>query len=93
MRGKFRSSYENPEPFAPNQPTPLRFALQDVFHTFRSGHRVMVQVQCSWFPVVDRNPQSFVDINTAQESDFHKATQRLYHTPSMASQLKVNVMR
>jgi predicted acyl esterase len=90
MRGKFRSSYENPEPFTPNEPTPVKFTLQDVLHTFRSGHRVMVQVQSSWFPLVDRNPQTFVDINKAQDSDFHKAMQRLYHAPGKASRLRVS---
>ena len=79
MRGNFRRSFEPPEPFTPGEPTAVPFTLQDVFHTFRAGHRVMVQVQSSWFPLVDRNPQTFVDIYHAQESDFRKATQRVYH--------------
>ncbi len=66
MRGKFRNSFEKPEPFAPGKPTPVKFAMQDVYHTFRSGHRIMVQVQSSWFPLVDRNPQTFVDIYTRE---------------------------
>ena len=56
----------------------VKFALQDVLHTFRPGHRLMVQVQSSWFPLVDRNPQKFVDIYNAKDSDFQKATQRVY---------------
>jgi putative CocE/NonD family hydrolase len=89
MRGKFRTSLAAPEPFVPNQPTPLNFSLNDVCHTFRAGHKLMIQVQSTWFPLVDRNPQTFVDINNAKESDFQKATQRVYHTPEMPSHLEV----
>jgi hypothetical protein len=78
MRGKFRNSFEKPEPFVPGVPTTVKFTLPDIYHTFRTGHRIMVQIQSSWFPLVDRNPQTFVDIHTARESDFHKATQRVY---------------
>ena len=66
MRGKFRNSFEKPEPFVPQKPTPVKFTTQDVFHTFRSGHRMMVQVQSTWFPLVDRNPQVFTDIYSAK---------------------------
>ena len=62
MRGKFRNSFEKPEPFTPGKPTAVKFTLPDVCHTFRTGHRIMVQVQSTWFPLVDRNPQTFVDI-------------------------------
>ena len=86
-RGKFPDSLENPAPFTPGQPTVVKFTLPDVYHTFRRGHKIMVQVQSTWFPLVDRNPQSFVDIYEAQESDFHKATQRVYHSPSLPSRL------
>ena len=79
MRGKFRNSFERPEPFVPGQPTKVAWALNDVLHTFQKGHRIMVQVQCSWFPLVDRNPQAFLDINKADAKDFVKATQRVYH--------------
>src|SRR5262249_20932315 len=65
MRGRFRDSYENPEPFTPNKPTQLEYVMPDVYHTFRQGHRIMVQVQSSWFPLADRNPQTFVDIYNA----------------------------
>ena len=78
LRGRFRNSFEKPEPFQPGQITRLEFALPDVFHTFRSGHRVMVQVQSSWFPLVDRNPQTFVNIPTARPEDFVKAAHRVY---------------
>src|SRR5262249_8461554 len=89
MRGKFRNSLSEPEPFVPDQPTPVRFTLQDVAHTFRAGHKIMVQVQSSWFPLVDRNPQTFVDIYQARESDFRKATQRVYRTEERPSHLEV----
>ena len=62
FRGKFRNSFEKPEPFVPGQPATITFTMPDAYHTFRSGHRVMVQVQSSWFPFIDRNPQTFVDI-------------------------------
>jgi putative CocE/NonD family hydrolase len=89
MRGRFRNSLATPEPFVPNQPTPVNFQLNDVAHTFRAGHRVMIQIQSSWFPLVDRNPQTFVDINTAKDSDFQKATERVYHSKNMPSHLEV----
>jgi hypothetical protein len=92
MRGKFRKSLERPEPFASGEPTEVPFTLQDVFHTFRRGHRLMVQVQSSWFPLVDRNPQTFVDIYHARESDFRKATQRVYHAPGRASRLVLPIL-
>jgi uncharacterized protein len=93
MRGKFRDSYEKPAPFVPNKPTEVKFALNDVLHTFRAGHRVMVQVQSSWFPVIDRNPQVFTDIYSAKESDYHKATERLYHTHEQPSNISVQVVQ
>jgi len=92
MRGKFRNSFEKPEPFAPGKPAAVKFALQDVYHTFRSGHRLMIQVQSSWFPLIDRNPQTFVDIYTAKDTDFHKATQRVYRTRELPSHVTVQVL-
>ena len=92
MRGKFRDSFEKPEPFSPGQPTPVRFTMQDVCHTFRPGHRLMVQVQSTWFPLIDRNPQTFVDIYTAKESDFRKALQRVYRSADRASRLTVSLL-
>ncbi len=93
MRGKFRNSYEKPEPFAPGQTTAVNWTLPDVFHTFRRGHRIMIQIQSSWFPLVDRNPQTFCNINTATEADFQKATQRVYHLPQAASRLSVGLLK
>ena len=93
MRGKFRNSFEKPEPFEPGKPALVRFTLPDVAHTFRTGHRIMVQVQSSWFPLVDRNPQTFTDIYTAKEADFHAATHRVYRTPDKASSLEVTLLR
>jgi putative CocE/NonD family hydrolase len=92
MRGKFRNSFEKPEPFEPGKPTEVKFTMQDLHHTFRSGHRIMIQVQSSWFPLVDRNPQTFVDIYGAKPSDYRKATQRVYRTREMASHITVPVM-
>ncbi len=91
MRGKFRNSYSKPEPFVPEEVTKVEFELQDVFHRFKRGHKLMVQIQSSWFPLVDRNPQKFVDIYNAQASDFHKATHRVYHSPQHSSHLKLLV--
>lgn len=92
MRGKFRNSFERPEPFTPGEVTAVNWTMPDICHTFRRGHRIMVQVQSSWFPLVDRNPQKFCDINRAAEADFQKATQRIYHSPQAASQLRVSVL-
>lgn len=92
FRGKFRNSFEKPEPFEPGKMASIQFTMPDVFHTFRRGHRVMVQVQSSWFPLVDRNPQTFVDISAAKPEDFHKATHRIYHTAGAASSISVPVL-
>jgi predicted acyl esterase len=92
IRGKFRNSFEKSEPFEPNQPTRVRFTMPDIYHCFRSGHRIMVQVQSSWFPLVDRNPQKFVDIYHAKASDYQTATQRVFRSAGLASSLKVLVL-
>jgi putative CocE/NonD family hydrolase len=92
FRAKFRKSFEKPEPLVPGQVDKLSYTLPDVFHTFRRGHRMMVQVQSSWFPLVDRNPQKFMDIPKAKRSDFVKATQRVYVGPVAGSSLKVRVL-
>ena len=91
IRGKFRKSLSKPEPFVPNKVTKVEFELRDVLHCFKKGHRMMVQVQSTWFPLVDRNPQKFVNIRAAKESDFQKATQRVYHSPRYPTHLKVVV--
>ena len=92
FRGKFRNSFEKPEPFKPGEVAKVEFAIPDIFHTFRRGHRVMVQVQSSWFPLVDRNPQTFVNIPTAKPEDFRKATHRMHRSSSAASSLTVQVL-
>lgn len=91
MRGKFRNSFEKPEPFEPGKPTRVKFALPDLCHAFRPGHRLMIQIQSSWFPLVDRNPQKFVDIYAAKPGDFQKATQRVYRTRELPSRLVLQV--
>jgi uncharacterized protein len=92
MPGRFRKSFEKPEAMAPGEPTRVKFTLPDVYHTFRRGHRIMVQVQSSWFPLFDRNPQTFVDIPMAKPSDYRKATQRVYRTRELPSQVTVLVV-
>ncbi len=92
MRGKFRNSFEKPEPFVPGQVTKVEYVMPDVYHTFRRGHRIMVQIQSSWFPLVDLNPQKFVNIRTATAADFQKATQRIYRGRDAASHIKVSVL-
>ena len=92
FRGKFRNSFEKPEPFEPGERATIKFTIPDIFHTFRRGHRVMVHVQSSWFPLVDRNPQSFVNIPTAKAEDFRKATQRIYRSAEAPSSLTVHVL-
>ena len=78
FRGKFRKSFEKPVPFEPGRPDRITFRMPDVYHAFRPGHRIMVQIQSSWFPLTDRNPQKFMDIPKALSTDFVKATQRVY---------------
>ncbi|MDR3676918.1 MAG: CocE/NonD family hydrolase [Acidobacteriota bacterium] len=92
FRGKFRKSFEHPVPFAPGQPDKVEFQLPDIYQTFRPGHRIMVQVQSSWFPLVDRNPQKFMKIDEAQPSDFQKATERVYHSAKLPSSITVRVL-
>jgi uncharacterized protein len=92
MRGKFRNSWEKPEAFTPGKMTNIDFTMPDLDHTFRRGHRIMVQVQSSWFPLVDRNPQTFTDIPNAKPSDFKPATETVYHSGEAASGVEVLVM-
>jgi uncharacterized protein len=94
MRARFRNSFEKPEPLVINKETDLKFRLQDVLHTFKKGHRIMVQVQSTAFPLFDRNPQKYVpNIYKADEKDFIKATQRIYHQANGASALEVEVLK
>ena len=92
FRGKFRHSFEKPEPFTPGKVEEINFTMQDINHTFRRGHRIMVQVQSSWFPLTDRNPQTFVNIPDAKPADFVKATERVYHTKTEPSGIVVGVL-
>ena len=85
LRGKFRNGLERPEPFIPDTPAKVHFTLQDAFHTFRKGHRIMIQVQSTWFPMIDRNPGKFMDIYRAADSDFQKTTQRVYRSSTASS--------
>lgn len=92
MRAKFRNSFERPEAMTPNEVTPLQFVMPDACHNFRRGHRIMVHLQSSWFPLMDRNPQRFMDIYQATERDFQRATQRLYRSRQYGSHLRLNVL-
>jgi uncharacterized protein len=93
LRGRFRDGYVDPKPFTPGKPTSLTVPLQDVLHTFKKGHRVMVQVQSTWFPLVDRNPQKFVaNIFLADERDFQRATHRVYRERGKASRVVLPVL-
>jgi putative CocE/NonD family hydrolase len=92
FRGKFRKSFEKPEPFTPGKVEEIDFSMPDVNHTFRRGHRIMVQVQSSWFPLTDRNPQTFVNIPDAKPSDFQKARERIYRAQGQSSGIVVGVL-
>jgi putative CocE/NonD family hydrolase len=86
FRGRYRESLESPKPIASNTPLVYRFALPTAHHVFLPGHRMMVQIQSTWFPLYDRNPQSFVpSIFWAKPADYRKATQRIYHAPGEMS--------
>ncbi len=92
FRGKFRRSLSRPEPFIPGEPAKIEFAMPDVLHDFRAGHRIMVQIQSSWFPLVDRNPQRFEDIPSAKASDFQKAVERVYRGGKDGTRIDVLMM-
>ncbi len=92
FRGRYRNSFEHPEPFVPGRVTEVKYSLPDVAHTFRKGHRIMIQVQSSWFPLVDRNPQKFINIYECTESDFQKATHRIYHDAKHPSHITVSLL-
>jgi putative CocE/NonD family hydrolase len=93
FRGKFRTSFEKPEPFKPGEVAKIKFALPDIYHTLRPGHRLMVQVQSTWFPLVDRNPQTFCDIYAADASAFKKQTHRVHRSAEHPSKITVGVMK
>ena len=93
-RGRFNASFETPHALAPNTPTEWTIPLRDHDHVFLKGHRIMVQVQSTWFPLIDRNPQKFVpSIYEAKASDYVKATQRVYSTPALPSHITLPIVR
>jgi putative CocE/NonD family hydrolase len=92
MRAKFRNDFSKPVPMKPGAVTEVKFDMQDAAHAFKKGHKIMVQIQSSWFPLVDRNPQTFTNIYTADEADFKKATHRVYFNVGAASHLKLNII-
>jgi putative CocE/NonD family hydrolase len=92
FRGRYRIDASKPSPFVPDRPETIRYAMPDINHTFRKGHRIMVQIQSSWFPLNDRNPQTFVpNIFEASPADFKPATMRVFHTTSRPSRLELRV--
>ncbi len=93
MRGRYRNSYEKAEPFIPGEITRVSFEMPDVAHCFKKGHCIMVQVQNSWFPLVDRNPQQFIDIYRCSDKDYIKATQRIYHDASYPSCIHIKIWK
>lgn len=93
MRGRYRKNLSKPEPLTPNEVEEIKFPLNDVNHTFRKGHKIMVQVQSSWFPLTDLNPQKFVNIYTAGKEDFQKAQIKVHHSSRFPSQLKFSQLR
>jgi putative CocE/NonD family hydrolase len=93
FRGKYRDGFENPVPFKPKQITKVTFDLPDVAHTFKKGHRIMVQIQNSWFPLADSNPQKFTDIYKCTNADFQKAIHRIYFDKKNCSNIKVHVLK
>jgi putative CocE/NonD family hydrolase len=93
FRGRFRDSFETPKAFVPGEIAKIKYRIDDVFHTFQRGHRIMIQVQSSWFPFIDRNPQTFVpSIFEAKASDFVKANHRIHRSKSAPSSLEIRVL-
>ena len=91
LRGKFRDSLSTPAPFTPGQAARVAWSMNDIFHTFRKGHRVMVQLQSTWFPLMDRNPQVFLNINEAKAADYQMATHTVFHDAARPSGLGLSV--
>jgi putative CocE/NonD family hydrolase len=92
LRGKFRNSLEFPEPFIPNQITSVNFELHDVCHTFKKGHRIIIYVQSSMFPIIDRNPNKFMDIYSATSTDYEIATNRIFHSKKYPSHISIKIL-
>jgi len=93
MRGRFRNSFSAPEAFKPNKVERVKFDLPDIAHTFQKGHLIMIQIQSSWFPLADRNPQKFVNIYECDDSDFQKATIHIYHDATNSSCVILPVLK
>jgi len=93
MRGKFRHSFEKPEPFTPDKTETVKYELPDVAHTFKKGHRLMIQIQSSWFPIFDRNPQQFLDIYHCDDKDFISCDIKVMHQADAASHIILPVMK
>ena len=93
MRGRFRNSFEKPQAFTPNKVEKVKFELPDVAHTFQKGHRIMIQIQSSWFPLVDRNPQQFVNIYEADAKDYIKSKISIWHDAKNSSSIVLPVLK
>jgi predicted acyl esterase len=94
FRARFRESFEKPKPMVPNQVTPVNIDLHTQSYRFKKGHKIMVQVQSSWFPLIDRNPQTWVaNIFEAKESDYKAQTHRVWRTPNSASRVEISTVR
>ncbi len=93
MRGRYRKSFENPEAFTPGKIEEVSFSLPDVAHTFKKGHRLMIQIQSSWFPLFDRNPQQFIDIYTCNNNDFIKSEVKVFHDADNSSYIEIPVLK
>jgi putative CocE/NonD family hydrolase len=92
MRAKFRNNFSKPEPMVPGEVTEVKFDMEDANHCFLAGHKIMIQIQSSWFPLSDRNPQKFININKATEADFQKATQRVYFSADHPSHINLRLI-
>jgi uncharacterized protein len=92
MRGRYRNSFEKPSAFVPGTIETVKFDLPDVAHTFKKGHRLMIQVQSSWFPLFDRNPQQFVNIYKCDDKDFIPCDIKVYHDAANASNILLPVL-
>jgi len=93
FRGRFRESFTKPQPFVPGEITQISFDLHDILHTFKEGHRIMIQVQSTWFPFVDRNPQTWVpNIFEATEDDFKAATHTIHRSPDHPSHVEIGIL-
>jgi len=91
MRGRYRNSFEKPQAFTPNDITEVKYTLPDIAHVFKKGHRIMVQIQSTWFPLIDRNPQQFINPYTCDDKDFIKSDIHIYHNSIQRSNLTMHV--